>query len=209
MNGVINPDTGKPMKHYAQDLVTRARYIVIALQNDNDPDTCSVIDIDALDADLRAELVAFVNSDACQRVPEIWKLLDTKYFMSYSSATMLKVLKSLRQIKVVKSAQVGIQLPDGQVKNPKEVIAALNEYYSKMKSKNGQEHFSPYAPTAALPSAPAAQATVAPTVDKGEIDALKEEIGTIKETVSSLTSSISDLVKALAESTTPAKGKKA
>ena len=76
----LNSLTNRPKKHYAQDMVTKQRYVVISLQNDTDPDTCSVVDIDALDADTRSELLNFVDSDECQRQPEIWKLLDRKYF---------------------------------------------------------------------------------------------------------------------------------
>ena len=213
MSGVIDPNTGKPLRHYAQDLVTRARYIIISLQNDTDPDTCSVVDIDALDADTRAELVNLVNSDECQHQPEIWKVLDKKYFMNYPKQTMLKVLRGLKQIRIVKSAQVAIQCPDDVVRTPRDIIEGLNVYYA---TKSNQNRFGmyPYADSS-LPSfvtakqeAPVSSAVVETPVPTSVVDAvevkeikeIKEEMSQMKETVNTLTNSIADLVKALSES---------
>ena len=64
----ITDENGRVLKHYAQDTVNRKRYVIIALENQTDPNTCSVIDIDALEPDIRAELVALVNSSECQSV---------------------------------------------------------------------------------------------------------------------------------------------
>ena len=61
----ITDENGKLLKHYAQDTVTRKRYILIALENQTDPNTCSVVDMDALEQNVRAELVALVNSPEC------------------------------------------------------------------------------------------------------------------------------------------------
>lgn len=181
--------TGKPLKHYAQDLITKQRYVVIALQNDTDPDTCSVIDIDALDADTRSELVNFVNSDECQRVPEIWKLLDKKYFMSYPKATMLSILRQMKQIRVVKSNQVAVQLPGDQTMTPKEIVECINKYEQQNKS-----HYRPNESFSLASHSP-----LSATEDKNsqEIESLKNEVKTINEQVSSLTTSIADLIAAL------------
>lgn len=185
----LNSLTGKPLKHYAQDLTTKQRYVVIALQNDTDPDSCSVIDIDALDSDTRAELLNFVNSDECQRVPEIWSLLDKKYFMNYPKATMLNVLTKMRQIKVVKSAQVAIQLPGDKTMTPKEIIDCINKYESE--SKGGIGHFKLNKETTTN------VINEAENKNSEEINALKKEVSSINEQVSALTSSIADLISAL------------
>lgn len=187
MVGVIDYDTGKSLKHYAQDAVSRARYIIIALQNETDPDTCSVVDIDALDSELRSELVNFVNSAECQKIPEIWKVLDTKCFMNYPKASMLKVLKALKQIKIVKSAQVIVQCPDDVVRTPKDIIEGLKVYYSQKQNKSFN-----------LDKSEEENKQVIEQTQ--EINELKNEINSIKDNISVLTSSISDLVKALSES---------
>lgn len=203
MSGIINPETGKPLRHYAQDLVTRARYIIISLQNDTDKDTCSVVDIDALDSDTRAELVNLVNSEECQHQPEIWKVLDRKYFMNYPKQTMLKVLRGLKQIRIVKSAQVAIQCPDDVVRTPKDIIEGLNVYYATKANQGKIGMSNPYMPTEMMQTAPV---QVLPTAidnqpaNDSEIKEIKEEMTQIKETVGALTTSISELVKALSES---------
>ena len=193
MSGIINPETGKPLRHYAQDLVTRARYIIISLQNDTDKDTCSVVDIDALDSDTRAELVNLVNSEECQHQPEIWKVLDRKYFMNYPKQTMLKVLRGLKQIRIVKSAQVAIQCPDDVVRTPKDIIEGLNVYYATKANQGKIGMSNPYMPTEMMQTAPV---QALPTA----IDNQPVNDSEIKETVGALTTSISELVKALSES---------
>lgn len=127
----ITDINGKVLKHYAQDTVNRKRYVVIALENENDPETCSVIDIDDVDANIRAELVSLVNSSECQTVEEIWQVLDRKYFLDYPQATMLRILQAMRKILVVPSAQVAIQLPGDQTMTPKEVANAIKLYKSQ------------------------------------------------------------------------------
>ena len=203
MSGIINPETGKPLRHYAQDLVTRARYIIISLQNDTDKDTCSVVDIDALDSDTRAELVNLVNSEECQHQPEIWKVLDRKYFMNYPKQTMLKVLRGLKQIRIVKSAQVAIQCPDDVVRTPKDIIEGLNVYYATKANQGKIGMSNPYMPTEMMQTAPVQALPTAidnQPVNDSEIKKIKEEMTQIKETVGALTTSISELVKALLES---------
>lgn len=203
MSGIINPETGKPLRHYAQDLVTRARYIIISLQNDTDKDTCSVVDIDALDSDTRAELVNLVNSEECQHQPEIWKVLDRKYFMNYPKQTMLKVLRGLKQIRIVKSAQVAIQCPDDVVRTPKDIIEGLNVYYATKANQGKIGMSNPYMSTEMMQTAPVQALPTAidnQPANDSEIKEIKEEMTQIKETVGALTTSISELVKALSES---------
>lgn len=203
MSGIINPETGKPLRHYAQDLVTRARYIIISLQNDTDKDTCSVVDIDALDSDTRAELVNLVNSEECQHQPEIWKVLDRRYFMNYPKQTMLKVLRGLKQIRIVKSAQVAIQCPDDVVRTPKDIIEGLNVYYATKANQGKIGMSNPYMPTEMMQTAPVQALPTAidnQPANDSEIKEIKEEMTQIKETVGALTTSISELVKALSES---------
>ena len=182
----LNSLSGKPLKHYAQDTITRQRYVLIALQNDTDPDTCSVVDIDALDADTRAELLNLVNSDECQRQPEIWKILDKKYFMSYPKATMLNVLQRMKQIKVVKSNQVAVQIVGDQTMTPKQIVDSINEYKSKTTTQ-GVSKFSMN------------EQAVVDVENKNatEIAEVKNEIANINTQIGALTSSIADLIKAL------------
>ena len=138
----ITDENGKLLKHYAQDTVTRKRYILIALENQTDPNTCSVVDMDALEQNVRAELISLVNSPECQMKEEIWQVLDKKYFLDYPQATMLKVLKAMHQIQVVDSKQVAVSLPGEQIMTPKELANAIREY-KKSKGGNVQQSFVP------------------------------------------------------------------
>lgn len=183
----LNDLTGKQLKHYGQNELTKERYIVIALQNDTDPDTCSVIPYDRLDSDLRSELVAVVNSDECQRVPEIWKILDTKFFYSYPKQTMLKVLQALRQIQVVDQSQVKIEITPDVTMTPKEIVNAINQYEAEKTHKTAQKfHISD----------DGVKTVVNDEKDK-EIESLKSELNGVKDQISLLSSSMSELIAAL------------
>ena len=177
----MNSIMGKPLKHYATDKNTHARYFMLALENDTDKNTCSVVDMDAMNTEMRAELTETINSDECQRVIDPWKVLDTKFFMDYPKQTMLAVLRAMRLIKVVDSDNVLIQLPGDQVQTPKQVMEGIREYNAKRKQSSAQ---------------------VAMATEKVEETQKLEEqnardIKELKEELSSLTSSVSALVEAL------------
>lgn len=184
---VPHPVTGKPLKHYAQDDVTKDRYIIIALQNDTDPDTCSVVKYDMLDTNMRAELIAAVNSEEFQKVPEIWKLLDKKYFYDYPNQTMLTVLRALKQIKVVKQDRVMIDLPGDMTMTPKQMIDAINQYEAQ-KGGVKTSRFSVEEP---------AKATTVNTTNDSRFSEIDNRINKLETTVNSLNSSIADLVSVI------------
>lgn len=186
----ITDMNGKLLKHYAQDTVTRKRYVIIALCNENDPNTCSVVDIDELDSNIRAELVALVNSSECQSVEEIWPVLDRKYFLDYPTATMLKVLRAMRAISVVKSDQVAIQLPGEQTMTPRQVADAIKAYKAK-KSGKVEEMYQPEISEVKVeePFSPV------PTAK----DELAEKVTSLETKVDALVSSLSALTAALSE----------
>ena len=177
----INSIMGKPLKHYATDKATHARYFMLALENDTDKNTCSVIDMDAMNSELRAELTEIINSDECQRVIDPWRILDTKFFMDYPKQTVLAVLRAKRLIKVLNSDQVLIQLPNDQTMTPKEVMNGIREYKNKQKQPENT--------------------VVVQEVVSEETKKLEEQnaadIKDLKEQVSSLASSINTLVEAL------------
>ena len=177
----MNSIMGKPLKHYATDKNTHARYFMLALENDTDKNTCSVVDMDAMNTEMRAELTETINSDECQRVIDPWKVLDTKFFMDYPKQTMLAVLRAMRLIKVVDSDNVLIQLPGDQVQTPKQVMEGIREYNAKRKNS-------------------AAQVSMV-TENVEETKKLEEQnaqdIKDLKAEVSSLASSVSALVEAL------------
>lgn len=129
----VNNLAGVPLKHYAQDKKTNARYVIICYANDTDPDTCSVVDIDELDSDMRAELTNFINGDECQKVLDTWTVLNKKFFMNYPKATVLKVLQSLRKIKVVPSDRVTVFCKNNLTCTPKEVVSFIKLYEKKEK----------------------------------------------------------------------------
>lgn len=187
----INNIMGKPLKHYATDKNTHARYVMLALENDTDKNTCSVVDIDTLDSDMRSELTAIIDSDECQRVIDPWRVLDTKFFMNYPKQTVLAVLRALRKIKVMDSEQVLVHLPNDVTQTPKEIMNAIREY-------NGAKR-------------PQIEQTA---IAEGVINDMKEvenknseDIKDLKEQVSALSSSVMELVAMMKEQTNK-KGKK-
>lgn len=176
----MNSIMGKPLKHYATDEVTKARYVMLALENDTDKNTCSVVDIDALDPDLRSELCSIIDSDECQRVVDPWKVLDRKFFMSYPKQTVLAVLRAMRKIKVVDSNQVLIQLPNDATQTAKEVANAIREYNMAKKSHTSLSDFMNEAEK---------NEEIKEVENKNA-----EEIKELKEQVSTLSSSIAELI---------------
>lgn len=187
---MLNNLTGKPLKHYAQDEISGDRYVLIALQNDTDPDTCSVVAYDKLDADLRSELLNVVNSDECQRVPEIWKILDRKFFMSYPKQTMLSVLRALKQIRVVEENRVKVELPGDMTMTPKEIVNAINQYEAE---KNNKEVTKFHISEDGIK-------TPINAVQDAKINSMESRIDNLENKINSLNSSISDLVAALKQS---------
>ena len=177
----MNSIMGKPLKHYATDKNTHARYFMLALENDTDKNTCSVVDMDAMNTEMRAELTETINSDECQRVIDPWKVLDTKFFMDYPKQTMLAVLRAMRLIKVVDSDNVLIQLPGDQVQTPKQVMEGIREYNAKRKNSANQ----------------VAMVTENVEETKKLEEQNAQDIKDLKEEVSSLASSVSALVEAL------------
>lgn len=190
----VNDLTGKPLKHYGQDEVSKERYIVIALQNDTNPDTCSVIPYDRLDSDLRSELLAVVNSDECQRVPEIWKILDKKFFYSYPKQTMLQVLRALRQIQVVDESRVRIEITPDMTMTPKEIVNAINVYEAEKNQKTAQK-FHVADDGVKTPIVESVQ-------NNEEIESMKTRITNMETQINTLSSNISDLISALKTSMT-------
>ena len=187
----LNDLTGKPLKHYAQDEVSKERYVVIALQNDTNPDTCSVVAYDSLDSDLRSELIAVVNSDECQRVPEIWKILDKKFFYSYPKQTMLQVLRALRQIKVVDESRVKIELPGDTTMTPKEIIEAINKYESEKSNKTATKFHV---------SEAGVKTPITDTASNARMDEMETRMTTMEDKLNTINSNIADLVAALKSS---------
>lgn len=178
----INNIMGKPLKHYATDKNTSARYVMLALENDTDKNTCSVVDIDTLDSDMRAELTAIIDSDECQRVVDTWKVLDTKFFMNYPKQTVLAVLRAMRKIKVVDSDQVLVQLPNDVTQTPKEIANAIREY-NKTKTPMPQQSLTEFM----------TNQTIDEKVKELE-NKNAEEIKELKEQVSSISSSIAEML---------------
>lgn len=198
----ITDENGKVLKHYAQDTISRKRYVVIALENQTDPNTCSVVDIDALEPSIRAELVALVNSSECQREKEIWQVLDRKYFLDYPQGTMLKVLKAMKQILVVNSDQVAIQLPGEQTMTPKQVSEAIKEFERKRSGNTVASSFNPEAQ-----EKPVVQTVVKEEPSK-EVSELREGIESLNTKMDSLVNVLSSLAESLNSKNEDSKKKK-
>lgn len=187
----MNSIMGKPLKHYATDEVTNARYVMLALENDTDKNTCSVVDIDTLDPDMRAELCSIIDSDECQRVIDPWKVLDRRFFMNYPKQTVLAVLRAMRKIKVVNSDQVLIQLPNDATQTAKEVADAIREYNRSKKPQTTLAEFME-------------EATHNEEVKQAE-NKNAEDIKELKEQVSTLSSSIAELISMMKSKETKSK----
>lgn len=178
----LNNLAGKPLKHFAQNNKTNARYVMICYANDTDPNTCSVVDIDKLEPDMRSELDNLIRSEECQMVLDTWKILDKKFFMSYPKATVLKVLQSLRKIEVVKSEDVSVSCLQNLVRTPKQIVDEIKAY----EASKGKKTFSPTGETPV--------ATPAPVVEQPQQN---NDLKEIKDQLNTLTGAISSLVEAL------------
>lgn len=183
----VNSLAGVPLKHYAQDKKTNARYVIICYANDTDPDTCSVVDIDELDSDMRAELTNYINGDECQKVLNTWEVLNKKFFMNYPKATVLKVLQSLRKIKVVPSDRVTVFCKNNLTCTPKEVVSFIKLYEKKEKPETLSSVLNPTEEKNETP------------VEVKEVvsETTNNDIKEIKESLANLTSAISTLVSTL------------
>lgn len=205
MVGVVDVDN-RVLKHYAQDTITHRRYIVIALENETDPNTCSVIDMDALEPDIRSELVALVNSYECQSQIDIWRILDKKFFMDYPKGSMLKVLQAMKQIKVLPCEQVAVRVPSDQMMTAKDVANAIREYKGQGATKPVKVDAQPRVETNA--ETVAQVEPVKPVVTE-EMTEVKEGLKEINANLNALAQSLAVLVQNMgAQVTTPAPKKK-
>lgn len=178
---------GKPLKHYAVDKDGRTRYFMLAMENETDPTTCSVIEMDKMDSELRAELKEIVDSDDCQREVDIWRLLDTKFFMSYPKQTILSVLRALKVIKVMNTEDVLILLPNDVQMSAKKVMEGIREYREKEKQK--RMGFISDADTMKQQD----------NLNKSEIDKVKQDIVKIEENMSTINKTLESLVSMISE----------
>jgi hypothetical protein len=182
---------GKPLKHYAIHRTTNERYIMLALENETDPTTCSVIDMDKLDADLRSELREIIDSDACQREIDTWRFLDTKFFMNYPKQTILSVLRALRVIKTPKSDDVHILLPGDVRKTPKEVMESIRLYRKKEIERK----------TGIISEESGSSKSHVETEEvnklKSDVETLALELSNVKETLESKIDKLLNLVEAM------------
>ena len=187
----VNSLAGVPLKHYAQDKKTNARYVKMCYANDTDPDTCSVVDIDELDSDMRAELTNYINGDECQKVLDTWTVLNKKFFMNYPKATVLKVLQSLRKIKVVPSDRVTVFCKNNLQASPKEIVSYIKLYEKKEKPETLSSVLSPEEKKETPVE------TVSEPVNNEVAQTTNNDIKEIKESLASLTSAITTLVTLL------------
>ena len=124
---VMSDITGKPLKHYAVDKNTNARYFMLAYENDTNKDECSVLNMDRLNSDLRSELTEIINSDECQHEIHPYVVLDRKFFYEYPKQTILQVLRTLRLIENKNSDDVLVQMPHDLQWSPKQIMDAIRQ----------------------------------------------------------------------------------
>lgn len=180
--------TGNVLKHYGRNIKTNKRCIIIALQNETDKETCSVVEFDTLDSETRAGLVDCVNSHEAQSTVELWRVLNKKFFMNYPHDTMLMVLKKMKQIKVVPNTHIIVEVSATQTATVKQIIEGLDVYYSA--KKKGHSSFS-------LDDNANEQTSFQSSVNNTEVENMKSDIRELKESVSSITESLSELIAVL------------
>lgn len=185
---------GKPLKHYAIDKDGKTRYFILTLENETNPNECSVIEMDKLDSELRSELREIIDSDDCQREVDTWRLLDTKFFMNYPKQTILSVLRALRVIKVLSTEDVMIMLPNDVQKSAKEVMENIREYREKQKQKR---------------LGYVSETQTQPVFEKtNEIENIKKDVLSLSEQISStneVLATLVNMVKELKEDKKPSK----
>ena len=185
---VMSDITGKPLKHYAVNRDTGARYFMIAYENDTNKDTCSVIDMDMLSSELRAELTDAINSDECQSQLNPYKVLDRKFFYEYPKDSILQVLRKLKLIQVLDSEKVMVQLPNDVQWTPKEIMDGVRTYENKVNSTlKGKDKL-------------LAEKDVELNETKKIESKNAEDIKDLKEDIASLKDSIKDLISIVKES---------
>lgn len=185
---------GKPLKHYAIDKDGKTRYFILTLENETNPNECSVIEMDKLDSELRSELREIIDSDDCQREVDTWRLLDTKFFMNYPKQTILSVLRALKVIKVLSTEDVMIMLPNDVQKSAKEVMENIREYREKQKQKR---------------LGYVSETQTQPVFEKtNEIENIKKDVLSLSEQISStneVLATLVNMVKELKEDKKPSK----
>lgn len=182
--GELTNITGKVLKHYGRNIKTNKRCIIIAVENETDRETCSVVEFDTLDAETRSGLVDCINSHECQSIAEAWKVLNKKFFMNYPHDTMLTVLRKMKQIKVVPSTHIIVELPNGQTMTVKEIAKCLEKYRSEKNKGVGS-------------FVPDEVSTPTPSTNDAEVEEIKKDISELKESVTSITESLAELISVL------------
>lgn len=183
---------GKPLKHYAVDKDGRTRYFMLAIENETDSNTCSVIEMDKMDSELRAELTEIINSDECQREVDVWRILDTKFFMNYPKQTILSVLRALKVIKVLPTEDVYILLPNDARSTAKEVMKCIREYREKEKQKK----------IGIITDNPLDRNDM---VDSTELNKVKEDVKRIDSSLDNINKTLESLVELVSEMKKPSK----
>ena len=186
---------GKPLKHYAVNKDGRTRYFILALENETNPDECSVIEMDKLDPELRSELKDIVDSDDCQREVDIWRLLDTKFFMNYPKQTILSVLRALKVIKVLNSDDVMVLLPNDTQMTAKEVMAGIREYREKQKQKR-------------LGYISETHEQSVSKANNDDVEKVKSDIATLTESIKNINDTLATLTTIISEMKDEKKSKK-
>lgn len=173
--------TGKPLKHYAVDKNTNARYFMLAYENDTNKNECSVLNMDRLSSELRAELTEIINSDECQHEIHPYVVLDRKFFYEYPKQTILQVLRTLRLIEVKDSENVLVQMPYDNQWTPKQIMEAINgTIEQKNKTLRGKD---------AIIQAKNTELEAVKSVESknaDEIVELKQELSILKDNISEL-----------------------
>ena len=185
---VMSDITGKPLKHYAADKNTGARYFMLAYENDTNKDECSVIDMDRLSSELRSELTEIINSDECQSELNPYKVLDRKFFYEYPKDTVLTVLRKLRLIQVLNSENVLVQMPGDVQWTPKQIMDGVRVYENKVNNTlRGKDRL-------------LAEKDVELNETKKIESKNAEDIKELKDDLASLKDSIKDLISIVKES---------
>lgn len=131
--GVINQASGMAMRHHAINEKTRRRYIVLELQSAANPNKTEVIDYDMLETEPKAELLEYINSEACQRTMDVKNCLKHKFFMSDANHSMLQKLQPC--IKLIPSDEIVILGPGAQTFTVAHLVESIRQYKEQVAKK--------------------------------------------------------------------------
>ena len=183
----VNNIMGVALKHYAVDKNTNARLFMLAYENQTDEKTCSVVNMDRLNPDLRSELTEIMNSNEVQKTIDPYVVLDKKFFYEYPKDTLLNVLRKMKLIEVKNSEDVLVQMKNDEQWTPDKIMDAIRQSTDKFnKTLKGKDQ---------LLKEKTAEIEQVKTIEQknsSDIEDLRKELSSLKDDIRELISSLKE-----------------